>query len=171
LIESGPIDPKKLTDQQRALIEKIAEYSTQNGDQKQGVLGKWTDISSGFVKYAQDTNSLHYNPHPDMWNLLSGLGAENRREVAWLINKQVIQTGISKGLVFEYSFHGVPEKDVIKEADAAEAIFSGKSKEEIIAILKLDYLPIRMQELMELQKAGYKFTFDDVANSYIFVKS
>jgi hypothetical protein len=170
LVDSGPIDPKNLTPQQKALIEKIAEYSTQNPDQARAVLGKWVDISNGFVKRAQDTNSLHYNPHPDMWNKLESLGREKQEEVAWLINQQVIQNGISKGLSFEYSLNGVPDDTIESEHDTIMAIFSGQSDEEIMLNQQRDYLPIRMKELRVLQQAGYSSAFDEALNSYMLKK-
>jgi hypothetical protein len=168
LIALGPIDPKHLTDEQRVLIDAIAANSTQYADGGQVVLGKWIDISNGFVETAKDTGSVHYNPHPEMWNLLGGLGKENRGEVAWLINQQVVQTGINKGLPFEYALNGVPAKVVENEHNAIEAIFAGKTDEEILDILDLKVVPIRIRELKELKNAKYKFVFDEVNNSYIF---
>ena len=103
-----------------------------------------------------------------MWKLLGGLGEENQAEVAWLINQQVVQTGINKGLPFEYTLNGVPTESAMTELTAVQAIFSGKPDKEIMRILKSDYLPIRMKELQELQKAGYEFVFDEINNSYIF---
>jgi hypothetical protein len=170
LIALGPIDPKHLTDEQRVLIDAIAANSTQYADEGQVVLGKWVDISNGFVETAQDTGSVHYNPHPEMWNLLGGLGQENQGEVAWLINQQVVQTGINNGLPFEYTLNGVPVDTINKEQAAVRAIFSGKSDAEIMDILQLDYMPIRMKEIQELEKAGYEFTFDKVSNSYVLVQ-
>jgi len=170
LISLGPIDPKHLTQEQEALISAIAANSTQYADEGQVVLGKWVDFGSGFVEVAQDTGSVHYSPHPDMWKLLGGLGEETQGEVAWLINKQVVQTGIDKGLPFEYTLNGIPADNITQESAAIRAIFSGKSDAEIMDILQSEYMPIRMKELQELQKAGYEFTFDNVNKSYIFVK-
>jgi hypothetical protein len=168
LIALGPIDPKHLTDEQRVLIDAIAANSTQYADEGQVVLGKWVDISNGFVETAKDTGSVHYNPHPEMWNLLGGLGQENQGEVAWLINQQVVQTGINQGLPFEFTLNGVPANSVKNEITAIQAIFSGKTSTEITRILKSESMPIRMREIQELQKAGYEFIFDEVNNSYIF---
>jgi hypothetical protein len=170
LVSLGPLDPKHLTDEQRELIDMIAANSTQYDDQGQVVLGKWIDISNGFVERAKDTGSVHYNPHPDMWNLLGELGDANQGQAAWLINQQVVQTGINKGLPFEYTLNGVPSDTVSKELTALQALFSGKTDDQIMRILKTDYMPIRMKELQELQKAGYEFTFDRLNNSYIFIK-
>ena len=83
LTSLGPIDPRKLTAEQKALIDAIAANSTQYADNGQVVLGKWVDISNGFVQTAQETGSIHYNPHPDMWNSLGNLGEAQREEVAW----------------------------------------------------------------------------------------
>ena len=167
LIALGPIDPKHLTDEQRVLIDAIAANSTQYADEGQVVLGKWVDISNGFVETAQDTGSVHYNPHPEMWNLLGGLGQENQGEVAWLINQQVVQTGINNGLPFEYTLNGVPAKIVENEHNAIEAIFAGKNDVEILKALDVKVMPIRMKELTELKNAGYKLVFDEINNSYI----
>jgi len=169
LIALHPIDPKHLTDAQQALINAIAENSTQYADEGQVVLGKWVDYGSGFVETAQDTGSVHYNPHPDMWNLLGDLGEEYQAEVAWLINKQVVGTGIDKGLPFEYTLNGIPATIIDNEHDAVQAIFSGQADAEIMRILESNYIPIRMKELQELQKAGYELAFDEAANSYILV--
>ena len=163
-MNSGPIDPKNLTDEQTALIAAIAQYSTQYADNGQVVLGKWVDYGGGFVNTARDTGSVHYNPHPDMWNIFSELG-EKRDEVSWLVNQQVVQTGISKGLPFEYSY-GIPVEKIETEQQAIEAIFSGATNSEVIDILKTDYLPVRIKEIQELQKAGYEFTFDEITNSF-----
>ncbi len=108
LTSLGPIDPKNLTKEQKALIEAIAANSTQYADNGQVVLGKWVDNGSGFVQTAQNTGSVHYNPHPDMWTMLGRLGEAKQEEVAWLINKQVVQKGIDKGLPFEYTLNGIP---------------------------------------------------------------
>jgi len=170
LTSLGPIDPKKLTAEQKALIDAIAANSTQYADNGQVVLGKWVDISNGFVQTAQDTASIHYNPHPDMWNSLGELGKAQQEEVAWLINKQVIQTGIAKGKPFEYTLNGIPVDAISKEQAALRAIFSGKSDTEVMDILELEYVPIRIKELQELKKAGYEYTFDNVSKSYILVK-
>ena len=170
LTSLGPIDPKKLTAEQKALIDAIAANSTQYADNGQVVLGKWVDISNGFVQTAQDTASIHYNPHPDMWNSLGELGKAQQEEVAWLINKQVIQTGIAKGKPFEYTLNGIPNGTLDNEIEAVEAIFSGKTEAQIKEILEAPNMPIRMKELQELHKAGYEFTFDSVNNSYILVK-
>jgi hypothetical protein len=169
LVASGPIDPKHLTDEQQALINEIAANSTQYADEGQVVLGKWVDNSNGFVEYAKDTGSVHYNPHPDMWNLLGGLGKDKQGDVAWLINQKVIQNGIDKGLPFEYTLNGVPADIIGNEHAAIQAIFSGKADAEIMRVLESQYLPIRIKELQELQKAGYEFVFDEVANSYILI--
>lgn len=165
---SGPIDPKHLTQEQQTLINAIAANSTHYAKEGQVVLGKWVDISNGFVEQARDTGSVHYNPHPDMWDMFGELGAENQGQVAWLINKQVVQTGINKGLPFEYTLKGIPDDNLDNELAAVRAIFSGKTEAEIVEILELNRMPIRMKELQELQKAGYEFTFDNVNNSYIF---
>ena len=169
LIASGPIDPKNLTQEQQTLINAITANSTQYADEGQVVLGKWVDYGSGFVESAQNTGSVHYNPHPDMWNLLGDLGKENRSEVAWLINKQVVQRAIDKGLPFEYTLNGIPFNKSAREQEAVEAIFAGTTNTEIMNILKLDYVPIRMQELLELKKAGYKYSFDEITKSYILI--
>jgi hypothetical protein len=165
LVASGPIDPKNLTDEQKALIDAIAANSTQNADSTHVVLGKWVDLANGFVERAQEAGAVHYNPHSEMWNMLGSL--ENRDEVAWLINQQVVQTAIDKGLPVEYTLNGVPTDTIENEDAAIQAVFSGKLDEEIIKKLKSDYMPIRMKELKELNDAGYKFSFDEARNSYI----
>jgi hypothetical protein len=170
LVSSGPIDPDNLTSEQQALIKEIAEYSTQYPDGLQIVLGKWVDNGNGFVEYAQDTGSAHYNPHTEMWNMLGSLGEENQAKVAWLINREVVKTGVDKGMAFEYSLSGVPAEDIDNEHAAIEAVFSGKSNEEIASKLEKREIPIRMKELQELQKAGYGLTFDELTDSYILIK-
>jgi len=175
LVSSGPIDPKHLTEEQRALIKTIAENSTQYGDEGQVVLGKWVDQGSGFVEVAKDTGSVHYNPHPDMWDMLGELGNENQEEVAWLINRQVVQTGIDKGLPFEYSLNGIKPEKVDSEMDAIERIWEGAADIDTMyanvkEALGSSYVPIRMQELMELCNAGYTYSFDAASNSYILIK-
>jgi len=169
LLASGPINPKHLTQEQQDLINAIAKNSTQYKDGAQIVLGKWTDLSSGFAGHANDTGSISYQPHPDMYNLLGQLG-ENRDEVAWLVNKQVIQKGIDKGLPFEYTLNGIPAKDIAIEHDAVQAALTGANEIEIMQILGFDYMPIRMKELQEMQKAGYEFSFDNLTNSYILIR-
>jgi hypothetical protein len=167
LVRSGPVDPKHLTTEQERLIKIIADNSTQYGDEGQIVLGKWVDYGNGFTSYARETGSAHYNPHPDMWNLMGGLGKENRNETAWLVNKQVIQNGIDKGLPFEYTLEGIPANNILKEKNAVQLIFSGATDTELKQVLKLDYVPVRVKELQELQRAGYQFVFDEINNSFI----
>ena len=166
LIDMGPIDPRYLTREQQVLINSIAANSTQYGDEGQIVLGKWVDYGNGFTEYARDTGSAHYNPHPDMWNLLGAL-SDSREETAWLVNKQVIQMGIDNGLPFEYTLEGVSIDDIFKEQSAVQMIFSGASDAEIKSTLRVNKLAIRWLELKELQKAGYEFVFDETTASFV----
>jgi hypothetical protein len=126
------------------------------------------DYGDGFVETARDTGSVHYNPHPDMWNMFGEL-QEKRDEVAWLVNQQVVQTGINKGLPFEYTLNGIPVETLENDQAAIRAIFSGKTNDQIKDIFESGYIPVRIRELQELQKAGYSYTFDKINNSYIFI--
>ena len=166
LISKGPIDPKNLTDEQKFLIEKIAANSTFNADGTKVVVGKWTGLDGGFLGRAKETGSLHYSPHPDLWELFGKL--ENQNEVAWLVNEQIIQNGITKGLSIEYTLDGVNFID--NEMDAIEAVFSGQTEEKIMELLDSKYLPVRMKELQTLQNAGYMCKFESASNSYILIK-
>ncbi len=157
-----------LTNDQQDLINVIAENSMQYNDQGQIVLGKWVDYGNGFTSYARETGSVHYNPHPDMWELFGEFGNEVREDAAWQVNKQVIQTEIDKGLPFEYTLEGIPAKDILNEQSAVQIVFSGGSNLEIMQALNLKYVPIRIKELQELENAGYKFVFDETGNSFIF---
>jgi hypothetical protein len=152
----------------KELIETIASNSTHYADGKQIVLGKWVDQGDGFTLVARNTGSMHYNPHPDLWNLFSGLGDKNREAAAWLINKQVVETGIVKGLPIEFALEGVPVDQLLTEKRVVELIFSGASDAKIMSNIKVNKLTVRWQELMELQKAGYEYAFDEVNNSFIF---
>ena len=139
------------------------------------VLGKWVDYGNGFTSYARETGSVHYNPHPDMWNLLGELGDGHREDAAWLVNKQVIQIGVEKGLPFEYSMKGLPSDKLEFEEYAIEKIWEGGSSEEMIydnvkESLGTDYIPVRMKELVDLYSAGYVYSFDSITNSYILIK-
>jgi hypothetical protein len=103
-----------------------------------------------------------------MWELLEGLGKENREKVAWSINEQVIQTGIGKGKPFEYSLEGISSTEaVFREHEAIDLVFSKGTDEEIMSALQTNNVPIRIREMQELVKSGYEFTFDDVNNSFI----
>ena len=167
LISIGPINPNKLTKEQENLIKAIAANSTQYDEAGQVVLGKWVDYDNGFTEVARNTGSVHYNPHPDMWNLLGELGKQQRDEVAWLINKEVIQNGIEKGLPFEYTLKGMPADDIFTEQSAIQMVFSGATDADIIQTLNLKYIPIRIKEIQELRKAGYEFVFDEINGSFI----
>jgi hypothetical protein len=167
LAKLAPIDPKKLTPEQEGLIKFIAENSTYYADEGQIVLGKWANFSGGFLEHARKTNSTHYGPHPDMYNLLEDL--DNQDEVAWLVNQNVIQTGIGNGKPFEFSLNGIPSKNIANEKEAVEALFAQAPDKEIMDILGLKYFPVRMKELRELQQAGYEFAFDELTNSYVFI--
>jgi len=168
LISKGPIDPKNLTDEQKRLIEKIAANSTYYVDGEKVVVGKWVGLDGGFLMRAKETGSLHYSPHPDLWELFGKL--DNQNEAAWLINKQVIQTGIDKGLPFEYTLSGIKPDNLIDEANGIEAIWKNATDDEIMDAMKLDYVPVRIQELKELYKDGYQFSIDSITNSYILIK-
>jgi hypothetical protein len=108
-----------------------------------------------------------------MWKLLGELGAEGREETAWLVNKQVIQIGVERGLPFEYTLNGINLDNLTNEMEAIQSIWNGADD---IGILKaLDdasrmNIPVRMKELKELYKAGYKLSYDAVTSSYIFIK-
>jgi hypothetical protein len=167
LTSMGPINPNKLTNEQERLIKAIAANSTQYDEAGQVVLGKWIDYDNGFTQVARNTGSVHYNPHPDMWKLLEPLGKQQQEEVAWLINKEVIQSGIEKGLPFEYSLKGISTDNIVTEKTVVQMIFSGASDVEIKTALRLNKLDIRWQELMELQQAGYKIVFDETNSSFI----
>jgi hypothetical protein len=131
-------------------------------------LGKWVDLNGGFVQRAKEVGAVHYNPHPDLWKLFGKL--ENQNEVAWLVNKQVIQTGIGKGLPFEYTLNGIPLDVIDNERAAINAIFSGQTEKEIKQELMSEYLPVRIRELQELKEAGFTANFDEINNSYIIKK-
>jgi hypothetical protein len=167
LVALGPIDPKNLTSEQKALIDAIAKNSTQYADNGQIALGKWTDFSSGFIENARNTGSEYYGPHPEIWNTLEGLGKENQSQAAWLVNQQVIRNGIDKKLPFEFSLNGIPAQNIVKEHDAIEVLFSGGTEREILDTLDAKVMPIRIKELQELKEAGYKLVFDVTHNSYI----
>jgi hypothetical protein len=169
LLNSGPIDPAKLTKEQQDLINAIAANSTQYADGGQGVLGKWYGFDNGYAGYANDTGSINYYPHPEMWELLGKLRPEKRDEVAWLVNKQAIQPMINKGIPFEYTLNDVP--NVENEKDLIEGIWQGTINDaKIMDKLELDYVPGRIKELEALEAAGYELLFDDVQNSYLLIK-
>jgi hypothetical protein len=170
LVDSGPINIKDLTDKQKELIEFIAANSTYYADEGQIVLGKWANFSGGFLEYARKTNSMHYGPHPDMYELMKGL--ENQDQVAWLVNQRVIQTGINNGKPFEFSLNGIMPDDVNKEMRAIEALWSGASDKKIIKLLDppKKNLPVRFKELKVLYQAEHQISFDAITNSYIFIK-
>jgi hypothetical protein len=65
---------------------------------------------------------------------------------------------------------GISEADLDKENAALMAVFSGKSDAEIAKAAEKQNMPIRMKEIQELYKAGYKANFDKTTNSYIFVQ-
>ncbi len=160
------LTPENLTDEQKLLIEKIAANSTFNVDGKKIVVGKWVGLDGGFLRRARETGSLHYGPHPDLWPLFGEL-KNQQDEVAWLINKQVIQTGVDKGLPFEYTLDGILTKDIPQEKDVIEMLFEGASDLEIMDELEITYIAIRWKELRELKIAGYKFAFDKDNNSFL----
>jgi len=168
-----PGDPDHLTSEQKVLIDAIAANSTtlvDTGNCGQVVLGKWVDgYMGGYAGYAHDTASINYYTHPDMWTLLGDLGDEGRAKAAWLINQQAIQPMIDQGLPFEYTLKGIDVENIALEKDAIRKIWEGATDAEIMDALDLKYLPGRMKELMELQKAGYEFSFDAVTNSYVLV--
>jgi hypothetical protein len=146
----------------------------QYNDEGQVVLGKWVDYANGFTSYARETGSVHYNPHPDMWNLLDPLG-NKRDSTAWLVNEKVIQVGVKKGLPFEYTLNGLPSDKLEIEEYAIEKIWEGgPSKEAIYDNLKdslgTDDIPVRLKELVELYSAGYVYSFDSATSSYILIK-
>jgi len=170
LVNSGPLDPKHLTHEQDKLIQIIAKNSTHYSDEGQIVLGKWISYEDGFTKYARETGSTYYNTHPDMWKLLENLGKDNQGEVAWLVNKQVIQTGIDKELPFEYTLAGVPTDKVSGEKLAFEEVFANASDFEIMKVLETNYVPARIRELQTLKNAGYNYKFDEINNSFILIK-
>ena len=148
------------------LIDTIAENSIQYADGGQLVLGKWVDYGNGFTLMSRNTGSMHYNPHPEIWNTLGELG-KNRDAAAWLVNKQAVQTGIAKGLPIEFTLEGVPLKEIETEKRAVELIFSGATDSEIMADLEVEKIAIRWQELRELKNAGYEFAIDEINNSFV----
>ena len=169
LVKSRSFDPAKLTKEQQELIRAIARNSRQYPEGGQVVVGKWIDIDSGFVKYADDTGSVNYNPHPEVWKLLSTLGKEKCDEVGWLINKEAIQPMIDEGMPFEYTLNDVPNVSV--EQNLIEDMWQNNiSDSDIMRQLKLDYMPGRIKELQTLQAAGYQLSFDELNNSYLLIK-
>ena len=170
LVSKGPINPSKLTKEQDKLIKAIAANSTQYDEAGQIVLGKWINYDNGFTQIARNTGSAHYNPHPDMWNLLEPLGKQQRDDVAWLINKEVIQNGIEKGLPFEYTLRGIDLDNLDAEKNAIEAIWKGANEIEIKSLLQTDYLPVRMKELKTLYESGYQISYDSIVDTFIFIK-
>ena len=97
------------------------------------------------------------------------------KTAAWLVNEQVIQTGIDKGLPFEYSFNGLSSDKLEFEEYAIEKIWEGWTSKEMIYTnvkesLGIDYVPVRVKELVELYSVGYIYSFDSITNSYILIK-
>ena len=168
LISLGELDPKNPSAEQKRLIRLIAENSMQYTENGQIVLGKWVDYGNGFTKVARETGSVHYNPHPEMWNMFKSFGAD-REEAAWLVNQQVIQIGIEQKLPFEYTLDGIPEESIAQEKAVVEMIFEGATNEDIIKELGLSYVSVRWKELQEMQSAGYQIAYDEEKMSYIFI--
>lgn len=171
LISLGPIDPSNLTLRQQELIATIAENSVQQINKGQVVVGKWTTFDSGFSGYALDSSSIHYSQHPDLWPMLGEFG-DKQSEVAWLINQKAIRSKIDESLPFEYTFKGIEPAKLDREMAAIEAIWNNAPDAEILDALTIPdgNIPYRMKELQELYQAGYIYTYDEVYNSYIFVK-
>jgi len=170
LVSLGPIDPAHLTKEQKDLIEAIAKRCTQYPDGKQVMLGNWAGLGDGYAAAASETGSVSYVAHPDLWPMLGKNGAEQQEQIAWLVNQQVMQPKIEQGLPFEYTLKGVGLDDLDNEKKAIEAVWNGASDAEIMSTLGKKYIPGRIKELRELYRAGYEFSEDTVANSYIFVK-
>lgn len=173
LLALGPFDPVHITSKQRKLINQIAENSLIYADEGQVVIGKHFGLDAGYLGLAKQTGSLHYSPHPDLWNTLEKLGAKNQDTVAWLINQQALQTGIGKGLPFEFTNSGLSKPFLKKESEAIAELFSGCSEERLREVLRLTDeapVPFRIRELQELQKAGYQFTLDNLNSTYLLVK-
>jgi hypothetical protein len=173
LVALGPFDPAHITSQQRKLIDQIAENSIIYGDEAQAVIGKYVNVDSGFLGLAKQTGSLHYSPHPDVWNTLGKLGTENQDKVAWLVNQQAIQTAVSKGLPFECTLSGLSKETIDKENDAILELFSGSTEDQLrkaLALKKDDLIPYRIRELQELYNAGYQLTIDELNNTYLLIK-
>jgi hypothetical protein len=66
--------------------------------------------------------------------------------------------------------NGIKPNDLNNEKNALKAVWSGATDEEIMDILGKEYVPARIKELRELEKAGYEFSFDLATNSYILIK-
>ena len=94
---------------------------------------------------------------------------KNREAAAWLINKQVVKSSIIKGMSVEYTLSGLKPDKLVDEMNGVEAIWTGATDEEIMDILKTDYMPVRMNELKKLYKTGYQISFDLMTNSYILI--
>lgn len=175
LISLGQLDPKKPTPEQKKLIQAIAENSMQYTENGQIVLGKWVDYGNGFTKVARETGSVHYNPHPDMWEMFGAFGDTNREEAAWLVNQQVIQIGVNRNLPFEYTLEGIPNDKIELDESAIEIIWRSEENRDVIYTnikddLGIDVVPVRVRELVELYLAGYTYSLDALSNSYVFIK-
>ena len=71
--------------------------------------------------------------------------------------------------------NGLPTDKLEFDEYAIEKIWEGGSSKEMIytnikASLGVDYLPVRLKELVELYSAGYVYSFDGITNSYILIK-
>jgi hypothetical protein len=107
--------------------------------------------------------------------LKASLGEEGAKQAAWLINQKALRPYIERGAPFEYTLRGIAVEKVKAEREAIEAIWQGKSENEVLDILKkadskLKTLPARVRELQELYSAGYTWTLDTVHNRIILIK-
>ncbi|MFZ5883422.1 MAG: hypothetical protein ACOYYI_06570 [Chloroflexota bacterium] len=170
LVKLGPIAPAHLTPKQEKLLEEIARNSMQYAENGQVVIGAWKGFDDGYIQYAMETGSAYYHNHLDVWNTLkANLGDEGAQQAAWLINQKALQPYIERGAPFEYTLKGV--RDIKIESKVVELIWDGKSEAEILkSIPGISSFSARWRELMELYKAGYQQTFDEIANAYILVK-
>jgi hypothetical protein len=92
-----------------------------------------------------------------------------------LINQKALRPYIERGTRFEYTLRGIAVDKAEAERKAIEAIWQGKSENEVLDILKkadskLKTLPARVRELQELYSAGYTWTLDTVHNRIILIK-
>ncbi|GAB4505837.1 MAG: hypothetical protein Fur0043_28370 [Anaerolineales bacterium] len=133
------------------------------------VIGIMKGLDDGYVAYAREKGAAYFLPHPEVWNTLKSAFGDQAEETAWLVNQRALRPYIERGAPFEYTLRGVENLKV--EEKVIELIWEGKTPDEIVAAVEgVKRFSTRHRELVELYQAGYRYTFDEMANAYILVK-
>jgi hypothetical protein len=149
------------------LIDEIAENSIQDGSGR-FALGKWAGRDGGYIGLGRNNGYIFYESPGDFWNAVDTAVGDQKDDLFWAINQNVLEKQIKNDMIFEYTLDGINSNNIEAEKKAIAAVWNNADDDILIDLLPDSTLPSRMKELREIKAAGYSVEFIEKSNSFVF---